>query len=90
MRYNYHFLFLCTGTAVTAASLVKKSSLHVPPSAWDQLEALPSPDHLITLQIGLKQHKFEGLVEELYKVSDPEHPSYGKHLSKRCVISRPR
>lgn len=90
MRYNHSLLFLCAGTAVAAVNLVKKSSLHVPPSGWEQLEDLPSPNHLITLQIGLKQHNFEGLVKELYKVSDPEHSSYGKHLSKRYVFSRER
>ncbi|KZP09215.1 subtilisin-like protein [Athelia psychrophila] len=82
MRYICSLIFLYTGTAVSASNLAKKSFLHGPPSGWERLEAPPSPDHLITLQIGLKQHNFEGLVEELYKVSDPDHPSYGNHLSK--------
>lgn len=92
MHYCYSLLILLSGTALAVAEssprrgLVKKSSLNSPPSGWEILDTSPSPNHLITLQIGLKQHNFEGLVEELYKVSDPDHPSYGKHLSKRYVV----
>lgn len=72
-------------TSSWSSDFIQKDSLPAPPNGWERLEATPSPDHLVTLQIGLRQHNFEGLVEELYQVSDPEHARYGQHLSKRYV-----
>ncbi|KAI8911160.1 subtilisin-like protein [Gorgonomyces haynaldii] len=40
----------------------------------------------VQLQIGLKQQNLDSLVEHLYQVSDPEHPSYGKHWSRDQVL----
>ncbi|KAF7981545.1 hypothetical protein HWV62_33141 [Athelia sp. TMB] len=59
-----------------------ESSLPEAPNGWEKLDMSPPPDHLITLQIGLKQHNFEGLVEELYRVSDPEHSSEAEEFVK--------
>lgn len=92
MRYAWSSLLFFSIAALGVAGFgswtddfISKSSLREAPNGWDKLDMSPPPDHLITLQIGLKQHNFEGLVEELYRVSDPEHPSYGMHLSKRHV-----
>ncbi|THH10355.1 hypothetical protein EW145_g1384 [Phellinidium pouzarii] len=54
------------------------------PSGW-VIHSDPSPDHTLDLRIGLKQDKFEELVDHLYQVSDPSHERYGAHLSKEEV-----
>jgi hypothetical protein len=63
----------------------KKNSLSAPPNGWELLATSFSWDHLVTLQIGLKQLKFDTLVEEVYQVSDPKHPRYWQHLLQRSV-----
>lgn len=65
--------------------LVKKSSHAQIPRDWEEVDTPVRDDHTITLQIGLKQANFDTLVNELYEVSDPASPRYGKHLSKRYV-----
>lgn len=70
------------------------------PSGWEVHGDAPA-DHRIDMRIGLKQDKFDELVEHLYQVSDPSHEryvtrsvqtflilkcnSYGAHLSKEEV-----
>ncbi|KAI0880839.1 tripeptidyl-peptidase 1 precursor [Annulohypoxylon maeteangense] len=56
-----------------------KDSHHVP-RAWRRLRRAPA-DHIIDLQIGVKQNNFAELERHLYEVSDPDHPRYGQHLS---------
>lgn len=74
------------GTRARArGDLVKKSSHAQIPRDWEEIDTPVRSDHTITLQIGLKQANFDTLVNELYEVSDPKSPRYGKHLSKRCV-----
>jgi len=46
---------------------------------------VPSPDHTITLRIGLPQPNFPVLAAHLYEVSDPNHARYGAYLSKQEV-----
>ncbi|KAK0190628.1 tripeptidyl peptidase A [Armillaria mellea] len=55
-----------------------------PPNGWAK-HSLPSPDHMIELQIGLRQPNFHVLEQHLWEVSDPDHPRYGQHLSKEEV-----
>lgn len=45
------------------------------PSGWEVHGDAPA-DHRIDLRIGLKQDKFDELVEHLYQVSDPSHERY--------------
>ncbi|PAV19635.1 subtilisin [Pyrrhoderma noxium] len=54
------------------------------PQGWVIHSDAPA-DHLLEMRIGLKQHKFDSLVDELYQVSDPRHERYGAHLSKEDV-----
>lgn len=63
--------------------LVKHAWAQIP-RGWEDIGS-PSPDHPITLKIGLKQHKMGELIDTLYRVSDPFHPNYGKHLSRLYV-----
>lgn len=68
--------------ARTSGFLVKESvSL---PNGWVK-HSTPSPDHVISLRIGLPQSNFRALERILYEVSDPDHPRYGQHLSKAEV-----
>ena len=62
--------------------LVKKHAHVEVPRDWEMLDIPIEDHHTISLQIGLKQANFDGLVKELYEVSDPAHPRYGKHLSQ--------
>jgi len=54
------------------------------PRGW-VIHSTPSPDHPISLRIGLPQQNFRVLEEHLYEVSDPNHKRYGQHLSKEEV-----
>ncbi|KAM6496121.1 subtilisin-like protein [Amanita muscaria] len=54
------------------------------PRGWVR-HSTPSPDHTITLSIGLPQPNFPVLESHLWEVSDPDHPRYGQHLSKEEV-----
>lgn len=56
-----------------------KESHHVP-RGWKRVRRAPA-DHVIDLQIGVKQGNFAELERHLYEVSDPDHQRYGKHLS---------
>jgi tripeptidyl-peptidase I len=68
---------------VANRDLVKKHAHVQVPRDWEMLDDhLEGHRHTISLQIGLKQANFDGLVKVLYEVSDPAHPRYGKHLSQ--------
>ena len=54
------------------------------PRGWAE-HSVPSPDHIISIHIGLPQPNFSELERHLYEVSDPDHYRYGKHLSKEEV-----
>lgn len=56
----------------------------IPPHGWAE-NGVPSPDHTITLRIGLPQPNFPVLAAHLYEVSDPNHARYGAYLSKQEV-----
>lgn len=44
-----------------------------PPRGWVVHSPSAPPDHVLQLSIGLKQDRFDQLVDELYAVSDPVH-----------------
>ncbi|KAI1630893.1 tripeptidyl-peptidase 1 precursor [Biscogniauxia mediterranea] len=56
-----------------------KDSHHVPRD-WRRVGRAPA-NHVIDLQIGVKQGNFAALEKHLYEVSDPDHPRYGSHFS---------
>ena len=48
-----------------------------------------SPDNMLTLRLALTQSDTRGVVDALYRVSDPASAEYGEHLTKAevsCVI----
>ncbi|KAF2476738.1 tripeptidyl-peptidase 1 precursor [Lindgomyces ingoldianus] len=57
---------------------------HNPPREWTRLERAKG-DHVVQLQIGLKQGNWDELERQLYEVSDPDHERYGKHLTAEEV-----
>ncbi|RYP09762.1 hypothetical protein DL764_001097 [Monosporascus ibericus] len=61
---------------------VKES--HFVPRGWKKLDRAPE-NHVIDLQIGVKQGNFAALEKQLYEVSDPSHERYGQHLSAEDV-----
>ncbi|KAF7362509.1 Tripeptidyl peptidase A [Mycena venus] len=71
--------------SASASSLVKHSLPDVP-SGWAEIQdAELSPSRGLNLRFGLAQHGFLQLESLLLNISDPSHPSYGKHLSKEQV-----
>ncbi|KAI1422464.1 tripeptidyl-peptidase 1 precursor [Xylaria sp. FL1777] len=66
-------------TPVARSGYSLKDSHHVP-RGWAKVKRAPA-DHVLNLQIGLKQSNFAELEKHLYEVSDPAHSRYGQHLS---------
>ncbi|RDI78626.1 hypothetical protein Vi05172_g11355 [Venturia inaequalis] len=66
-------------TSQSAKRYALKSSHHAP-RKWDRIAPAP-PNHMITLQIGLRQGKADEVLQNLKEVSDPRHPRYSQHLS---------
>ena len=50
------------------------------PNGWVVHEVDAPKDHMLKMKIGLKQDRFDELVEELLEVSDPSHERYVQHL----------
>ncbi|TLD36258.1 putative aspartic-type endopeptidase [Venturia nashicola] len=71
-------------TAQSAKRYALKSTHHVP-QKWDRVAPAP-PNHMIRLQIGLRQGKADEVLQNLKEVSDPRHPRYGQHLSNAEVV----
>ncbi|KAH9482944.1 Tripeptidyl-peptidase sed3 [Psilocybe cubensis] len=67
-----------------AANAFRTKEEVLPPHGWVN-QGKPSPDHFISLRIGLPQSNFPSLEMHLYEVSDPEHERYGQYLSKEEV-----
>ncbi|KAI0199767.1 tripeptidyl-peptidase 1 precursor [Astrocystis sublimbata] len=57
---------------------------HDVPRDWVKSARAPG-DHVMNLQIGLKQSNFDELEKQLYEVSDPDSSKYGNHLSAEQV-----
>ncbi|TGJ88499.1 hypothetical protein E0Z10_g359 [Xylaria hypoxylon] len=66
-------------TPVARSGYSVKDSHHVP-RGWTKAARAPA-DHVMDIQIGLKQSNFDELEKQLYEVSDPAHSKYGQHLS---------
>ncbi|KAF2402371.1 tripeptidyl-peptidase 1 precursor [Trichodelitschia bisporula] len=65
-------------------SLYAVKEAHPLPEGWEALGPAPE-DHVIKLSIAVKQGRFDELERQLYEVSDPSHPRYGKHLTSKQV-----
>lgn len=78
-------------TPIKARSPYAVKETHHVPRDWTKMERARG-DHVIHLQIGLKQGNFDELERHLYEVSDPDHRRYGQHLSGREVdaLVRPK
>lgn len=53
--------------------LAVKHSWTEVPEGW-VYHSTPSPSRLLDLRIGMKSHKMDDLITQLYEVSDPKHP----------------
>ncbi|PFH51001.1 hypothetical protein AMATHDRAFT_59869 [Amanita thiersii Skay4041] len=62
---------------------VKHSWVEIP-KGWHYVSPAPA-DYKFDLRIGLKQDKFDKLIENLMETSDPFHERYGQHLTKEEV-----
>ncbi|KAI9450434.1 subtilisin-like protein [Lactarius psammicola] len=93
MRYHWLFtlsLLAAASLAVFATPLVHWNNMRVKhtwdavPTNWESL-GHPPTNTTINLYIALQPHQENALVDALYRVSDPNHQSYGAHLSKEQV-----
>ncbi|KAJ1121099.1 hypothetical protein NDU88_009227 [Pleurodeles waltl] len=69
----------CCGAAVMGAYLEPDQSLGIP-DGWTHIGRLAAFDD-ITLTFALKQQRVDKLKDLVNRVSDPDSPLYGKHLS---------
>ncbi|KAJ7198545.1 peptidase S8/S53 domain-containing protein, partial [Mycena pura] len=77
---------LLTVSSTSAAVSFVKHSLSEVPSGWTELQGEPvSPARGLNLRFGLTQSRYSELESALQHISNPIHPSYGKHLSKEQV-----
>ncbi|TQV92728.1 hypothetical protein V2A60_009193 [Cordyceps javanica] len=63
------------------AQFVSKQSLDSVPEGWS-LQAAAPPDQKLNLYIRLKEENLDQLAKRTLEISDPDHPDYGKHLTK--------
>ncbi|KAK3345588.1 peptidase S8/S53 domain-containing protein [Neurospora tetraspora] len=68
------------------ASAHVKSSLPSVPSGWKKVRAA-SADESVSLKIALPAHQSDALEAAILRVSTPNHPQYGMHLSSDEVRS---
>ncbi|KAH9062408.1 subtilisin-like protein [Lactarius vividus] len=61
-----------------------KHSWNAVPDNWENL-GNPLSGTTIDLYVALKAHRENALIDTLYQVSNPNHPRYGKYLSKEQV-----
>ncbi|KAE8445914.1 hypothetical protein EG329_012693 [Mollisiaceae sp. DMI_Dod_QoI] len=78
------FAVIVTASPVRVRSPFVVKETHPVPSKWSRISAAPA-DHIINLQIGLKQSQFYELERHLYEVSTPSHSRYGQHLTEAEV-----
>lgn len=65
----------------TNLQMALKQSLHSVPTGWQVYGDAPA-DHQIDMHIGLKEQNMDVLQQRLLAMSTPDHPDYGKHMSK--------
>ncbi|QGI81522.1 hypothetical protein CEK25_008251 [Fusarium fujikuroi] len=75
---------LLLGATSVLASPIVLESLDETPADWQEFD-LPDPDQTIDFSIGLQPEDSQLLVTALYGVSDPDHPNYGKYLSRESA-----
>ncbi|KAK6596575.1 Pro-kumamolisin [Botrytis cinerea] len=71
---------LVSSSPIKARTPYAVKETHYPPAQWQRVGPARS-NHMVNLQIGLKQGQFDELERHLYEVSDPDHHRYGQHLS---------
>lgn len=74
---------LLSATSVLASPIVLES-LDETPADWQEFDS-PNPDQTIDFSIGLQPEDSQLLGTALYGVSDPDHPNYGKYLSRESA-----
>ncbi|WAQ81732.1 hypothetical protein PtA15_2A43 [Puccinia triticina] len=65
---------------------------HSAPATFRKLRQAPGDDHSITLQIGLRNTRFEDSIDDLLEqMSDPAHPKFRPHLNDKelAELSQP-
>ncbi|KAF3047812.1 hypothetical protein E8E11_005979 [Didymella keratinophila] len=67
-------------TPLSARSPYVVKETHYVPKEWQKQDRAHG-GKTISLQIGLKQGRFEELDRHLHEVSDPDHARYGQHLT---------
>ncbi|RDX44428.1 subtilisin-like protein [Lentinus brumalis] len=67
------------------SDLVVRSQLPTAPRGFIPRSYAVLPDELVHLTIALPQNNISGLHAALLEVSNPDHPNYGRHLSKEEV-----
>ncbi|KZO90771.1 tripeptidyl peptidase A [Calocera viscosa TUFC12733] len=77
-------LLVFAGWASALQPFRVKESLPALPRGWTA-KARARQDHILQLQIGLRQADPDLLYDILANVSDPRHTQYGQHLSKHEV-----
>lgn len=81
-------LFALMVTLVAASPVVQdmviKSALKAVPQGWE-LHSEPTAGHTINMHIGLKEENLDKLHNRLMEISHPDHPDYGKHMSKEEI-----
>ncbi|RPD75551.1 subtilisin-like protein [Lentinus tigrinus ALCF2SS1-7] len=92
MRFAALPFFLSLASAVNSlpgsvgdSELVIRSELPAAPKGFVPRTLAVLPDELVHLTIALPQSNVSGLHAALLEVSDPDHPNYGRHLSKAEV-----
>jgi len=71
---------IVSGTADTSASIVVESLGQIP-AGW-MLAREANPNQNIRLRIALEQPNLDIFEQTLYSISTPQHPQYGRHLSR--------
>ncbi|OAA74188.1 tripeptidyl peptidase [Cordyceps fumosorosea ARSEF 2679] len=90
MSKYWPLLLLPTSKFFQGDGVVSRQSGHVvkesqpTPDDWTRMRPADS-DYQFQLHIGVKQGNLAGLEQRLLEVSDPSHPSYGRHLSAEQV-----
>lgn len=77
--------FVLAGVAAAAATTFSVHELRQTiPSGFTKVGPAP-PQTMLNLRIALAQSDPDGVVDALYRVSDPDSDAYGQYLSKEEV-----
>ena len=67
--------------AYVSAGLTLFDSIERPEGEWTIETALPDPGRQLKLTIALTQQNIDAFENRLLDMSDPDHPSYGQHMT---------